>query len=936
MKKLTTLLFILFLACTASNIVAQEVPIDPELRKGVLDNGITYYIRHNEEPKERASFYIIQNVGALLEDDDQNGLAHFLEHMAFNGTENFEGKGIINTLQKNGVEFGRNLNAYTSFDETVYNISEVPTTTAGLMDTCLLILHDWCNYLSLTEEEIDAERGVITEEWRTRRTAQRRMMTEQMSYMLKGSKYTERDVIGTLDIIQNHDYKTLRNFYHDWYRTDLQAIAMVGDFDVDEMEEKVKALFSHIPAVENPKERYYVEVPFNKEPIYGLVTDKEAQHTSVNITFKHKPVARNARNLNYYRLGIIRALYDQMFSQRIDEIMQQENPPFVYGQSSYFEYVNNLDLYYIAAGCKKNEEAIALTSIMTENERVRQHGFTIGELERAKLNFLTNFESSYKQRDKITNDQYAKEYARNYLENEPIPGIAKEWEYVQAFMPTITIEEINKLAKEWISYENMVVVVSGPEGEDIKHLSEKEAFDIINSIKDSKIEAYEDEIIDAELMTEIPQGSAIKKIKELPILKAEEWTLENGIKVIYRFSDIEKDRIYLRAQSKGGTSLYEIEDLPSANMLDLVGAFGVADFDPSTLQKMLTGKNANISPYINHLSEGMNGNATIKNSTELFQLLYLRFTQPRFDKTVFASYMQQYSTFIENKKNNPANIIQDSTILILSGYHPRTLLLDQDFLDQVSLEKIKKIYRERFANAADFTFYVSGNITKEELTPLVETYIGGLNTSKTKEKWANNSANMPDGTTNKEISIPMHTPKSTVTIVYGDAKIKYNPKNIHCANILSDILDLRYTQKVREEKGGTYGVSVSSSISKYPSNNASLKIKFDCAPDMAQELSSIIHSVLDDIAQDGPTQEELNKVLSASKKNRASSFNQNTFWLNAMINKYWYKIDVVSPSFYEEIIEEITTEDIRKYTTYLLEKADLVEIIFSPEEGNEM
>ncbi len=923
----------IFMAFSSAPVVAQtDMPVDPELRKGVLDNGITYYIRHNEEPKERASFYIIQNVGALLEEDEQNGLAHFLEHMAFNGTENFEGKGIINTLQKNGVEFGRNLNAYTSLDETVYNISEVPTTTEGLLDTCLLILHDWCNYLQLTEEEIDAERGVITEEWRTRRTARSRMFNERIALMMKDSKYTERDVIGSLDVIQNHDYETLRNFYHDWYRTDLQAIAVVGDFDVDEMEAKVKELFSPIPAVENPKERYYVEVPFNEEPIFGLVTDKEATGTSVNVTFKHKPVPKEERGMAYYRLGMIRKLYEQMLSQRIDEIMQQENPPFTYGYSTYFEYVNNLDVYYIEAGCKKNEEAVALTTLMTENERVRRHGFTAGELERAKMNYMTHFESSYKQRDKISNDKFAKEYARNYLENEPIPGIAKEWEIVQEFTPTISVEEINALAKEWISYENMVVIVSGPEGEGIEHLSEEQAFGIINEVRNSEIEAYEDEEVATTLMTKIPKGSKLKKTKELPVLKAEEWTLKNGIKVIYRFSDIEKDRIYLSAQSKGGSSLYDLEDLPSAEMMSMVGNFGLSDFDPNTLSKMLAGKKVKVSPYLGEISEGISGNASPKDAETLFQMLYLSFMDPRFDETVYASLMQQYSTYLENKKNDPKSTIKDSISLITTGHHPRTLLFNQAFLDKVSLEKIEKIYRERFANAADFTFYISGNITKEEVLPFVETYIGGLNTAKGSEKWVDNGVEMPDGVTKKEVTVAMETPKSTVSIKYGDAKMAYSPENILYAKLFSDVLDLRYTEKVREEEGGTYGVGVWASMGQFPESEASLQIKFDCDPEKAKHLTTIIYSELEKIAKEGPTQEDLDKAVVTSKKNRATSFEKNNFWISAMRAKYWRDIDMVSTSYHEDIVADITPEDIQKFAAELLEKADVVEIMFFPEE----
>ncbi len=911
---------------------AQEMPVDPNVRIGVLDNGLTYYIRHNEEPKNRASFYRIQNVGALLENDAQNGLAHFLEHMSFNGTEHFPGKGIINTLQHNGVEFGRNLNAYTSFDETVYNISEVPTTNEALLDTCLLIMNDWCNYLSLTAEEIDAERGVITEEWRTRNNAQSRMWKERMSYLMRGSKYCERDVIGSLDVIQHHKYQTLRDFYHDWYRTDLQAIAIVGDFDVDTMETKVKELFSKIPAVENALERYYVNIPFNYEPIFGLITDKEATSTSINVSFKHMPVPRHEHDINYYRLGIIRSLYAQMFSQRIQEIIQQKEPPFVSARSMYTEYVHNLDLYYIDAGAKKNEEDKALSAIMTENERVKRFGFTPGELKRAKANYLTHFESAYKQRDKISNDSYAREYTRNYLENEPIPGIEREYELVQEMLPGISIDEINDLAKDWISYKHMVVIVTGSDADGITHLTEKQAFSIIDSVRNATIEPYEDKEVATELMTTTPKKSKIVNTKALPSLDAEEWTLKNGIKVVYRYSDIDKDKVFISAQSQGGTSLYVPEDLPSAQMTGIVSDFGLGEYDPISLKKILAGKKVRVRPYVGELSEGVSANGSPKDIKTLFQLLYLTFEQPRFDETIYESKIQQYSTYLGNRKNDPKSAINDSASLILSDYNPRTILFNEDFIKNVSLEKIEKIYKERFEDANDFTFFITGNISKEEVKPLVETYIGGLAVEDGDENWQDNNVEMPKGKIHKEVKIAMEMPKSTVFICYGNNNITYSPENILYAKLLGDILDLRYTEAVREKEGGTYGVSVDCSLDQYPDNEASLAISFDCDPERVKDLTPIIYQEFEKIAKDGPTTDDLNKVIVTSKKNRESAFDKNGFWLSAMRAYYWRGIDITLPSYYEDFVDKISPSDIQNFAKRIIEESDKTEIIFLPEE----
>jgi zinc protease len=492
---------------------------------------------------------------------------------------------------------------------------------------------------------------------------------------------------------------------------------------------------------------------------------------------------------------------------------------------------------------------------------------------------------------------------------------------------------LNQKAKEWISYENMVVIASGPEAEDIKHLTEEQAFGIINRVKAMAIAPYVDEAVSTSLLAEIPKGSKVKKTQELSVLQAEEWVLKNGIKVVYRYSDIEKDRVYLSAQSKGGSSLYDVEYLPSAQMTSLVGEFGLGDYDPTTLRKMLAGKKVKVSPYVGELSEGINANTIPQDIETMFQLLYMTFEQPRFDTTLFNSTMTQYYSYLENKKNDPKSAIKDSIATITTGYHPRTLLFDKAFLDQVSLEKIEKIYRERFADANDFTFYITGNITKDELQPLVETYIGGLKVVKGNENWVDNGVKMPEGAIHKDIKVTMNTPKATVSIKYGNAKMTYTPENILYAKFLSDILSLRYTEKVREEEGGTYGVGVRCSMGQFPENEAALSIGFDSAPEKVKDLVPIIYRELEMIANDGPTQEDLDKVVITSKKNRSQAFEKNGFWLGAMRSHYWRGMDVISTSYHEDIVAKITPADIKAFTAELLEKSDKVELVFLPKEN---
>ena len=545
--------FLLFTGANAQTDLTKPAPIDPDIRIGKLNNGLTYFIRKNKEPEKRASFYIIQNVGAILENDDQNGLAHFLEHMAFNGTQHFPGKGIISGLEKHGVAFGSNINAYTGFDETVYNLTNVPVDAPKLVDTCLLILNDWSHFLSLTDKEIDLERGVIGEEWRTSKNASRRMIFEVIPVILKGSKYAERDIIGNIDIIKNFSYNTLRDYYHKWYRTDLQAIAIVGDINVDEVEGKIKVLFSSIPAVVNPSTRNPVEVPFHKETYFVLATDKEAPQTSVSVVSLQKAVAPKDKNLNYVRESHLISLMNSMINTRVSELLQKENPPFVSGSISFGGYyAREYDAFTINSTARKNEEAAALQAIYTESERARRFGFTNGELKRAKASMLSSFENNFKQKDKINNDTYVDGIQSYFLTGEPLTSIDFDYEFLRQVIDGISAEEISAKFKEVMIDENRTIVVQGLEGTDVKHLTEQEALDIITKVKNLQLTLNEDKALGESLISEDLKGSKIVKTVPLPQFDAVEWTLGNNAKVIFRKAGDDKDNVLLSAFSFGG------------------------------------------------------------------------------------------------------------------------------------------------------------------------------------------------------------------------------------------------------------------------------------------------------------------------------------------------------------------------------------------------
>jgi zinc protease len=939
MKTIKSLLIIvavfLFSATAFSQIdLNRPAPIDPDIRMGKLDNGLTWFIRHNKEPEKRASFYIIQNVGAILENDDQNGLAHFLEHMAFNGTENFPGKAIISSLEKHGVAFGRNINAYTSFDETVYNLSDIPVEKPGLIDTCLLILNDWSDYISLDEKEIDLERGVIAEEWRTYKNANARMLFDKvLPVVLKGSKYAIRDVIGDIDVIRSFKPETLREFYKDWYRTDLQAIVVVGDINVDEIESKIKALFSGIPAVEDPPERYYSEVPYHEETYYVLATDKEAPQTSINVIALHNSVPAEQRNLNYLRDRSLISLMNSMLGSRISELLQKENPPFPSGSIYYGNYIpRKNDAFTISATAKQNEQAKALEAIYTEAERARRFGFGKGELDRAKARNLANLENTFKQKDKISNDTYVNWIKQYYLAGEPATSADFDLEFFKAVMDGITAEEVSQRFRELMIDENRTIIVQGLEGPEIKHLTEKEAIDIIEGVKESTLTPYEDSILSESLLNEDLEGSKIVKTVPLPQFDAEEWTLGNNTRVVFRKAEYEKDNIILSAFSLGGISKVENELVLSANMLPaILPMYGAGEFDNITLTKMLAGKKAAVTVSLSETAESITGSATPADFETMMQLLYLRVARPRFEQVAHNAIVERYSAFIGNMEKSPDKIISDSVALITTGYHPRTPILTKESVGSITLDDIQEIYTDRFGNADEFIFIIVGNIDKETVIPVVEKYIGSLPSTGRKETWTDRKVRQPEGRISRTINLPLTIPKATVLLSFAQ-ELKYNPHNYLGLEVIEGILDIVYTEKVREDEGGTYGVGISLSAQKRPVELGEALISFDCDPDRANDLLAIIYRELNDMMENGPSQENLEKTISNMLKTREENKLHNAYWSSILSRYYNYGINSDDPDNYENILKSFTVKDIKKIAGKMFKKADVVDLIFKPAE----
>ncbi len=934
--KLIKFFIAIIIVCVFSGINAQPqstpVPIDEDVVVGQLDNGLKYYIRKNVRPEDRADFYIVHNVGAILENDDQDGLAHFCEHMAFNGTKNFPDKGVLNFLERIGVKFGHNVNAFTGTDVTCYNLNDVPTTNKAWIDSALLILHDWSHYVSFEDEEIDAERGVIHEEWRTRRNADFRIRNKTSGVTYNNSKYSHRDVIGQLDVIDNCSYETMRNFYKDWYRTDLQAIIIVGDIDVEEMEQKVIKLFSEIPKNENPKERYDIEIPDNDEPLIDVVTDPEASNITIQVLYKHDIVIPEQKDQSYIILTLMRDFCTTMLNNRFSELVQKPNPPFVIGQSYYGSLARTKDMFVLFSIASPQKEKLALTTLLTEAEKVKRYGFTISELERAKKEFLSNLETSFKDKDNRKNNSFVWEYFSNFLTNEPIPSLDYYYTMIKQIVPMLTIEQINMLAKSFIVDKNIVVTISGSE-KDIESLPTKE--DILTeleSVKSAEIEAYKDEMSDKPLIENIPEaGKVVEEIKNEQ-LDATEWILSNGVKVVFKKTDFKDDEILMSAYSFGGASLYNLDDLPSANLTStMVEQYGLGDFSSIDLKKILTGKVVQVSPYIGDVEEGFEGSCSVNDLETLFMLTNLYFTNPRFDNDAHDAFLERISAYFQNMSMNPQKVFSDSVEIINADHNPRVQPMNVEYLEKVEFEKVKRIYKERFADANNFTFFFVGNIDVNTFKPLVETYLASLPNISNNETYMDNGVRAPKNTVERVITKKLEVPKSTVSINYS-GEFDYDDyfERIN-ARVISHVLELRFTEVIREKEGGTYGVRVRMSTAKYPWEKYKLKIQFDCDNEKAEKLKKLVYEEIERIVKEGPSQTDLDKAKKYFIKKREEGLKENKFWLSKMKNAYYYGNENIKLEDYKEFIDKVTIKSVKKTAKKHIDPNKYVEVLLMPE-----
>lgn len=904
--------------------------VNQKVKKGVLPNGMTYYIYPTTVNKNTASYYIIQNVGSILENDQQKGLAHFLEHMAFNGTKHFEGKGILNTLQKQGAIFGKNINAYTSTDETVYNLDNIPSKDGGVVDTCLLVLHDWSNFLSLTNEEIDAERGVITEEWRTRQNARARIYSQLAPYFYNNSLYADRMPIGDMAIIKNFKYQVLKDFYKDWYRPDLQAIAIVGDINADEIEAKIKKLFADIPTPVNPKKRFEIAIPEREEPTFKLALDKEVSASSISFMIRH--TAEKAVN-NYAELEKTtqRRVAFSILNNRLSEMAQKQECPFKGAQIGYQNYSRLNDIWILSISPKPGKQADAFNTVMKEWVRAYKFGFSKGEIDRAVAETTSNYENYLEKVNEISHKQVIEMVKDDYLDHEVIADPVVEFEMTKSILKNLDTKTLQEQIAKLYTRQNRVVTVTGVEGEE--NLTQEKAFDIIQKAEnDPSMQPFVDTFSSKSLMGNLvlKPGKIVSEQKTAAI-EATTFVLSNGVKVHYKFADKNKKEVQLNAESFGGTSLYETEDLPSASRAtSLAMMSGVGALSSVELEKVLKGKNANSTVNIGAIKQNVSAIANTKDIETMMQLVHLRFVQPRFDNQMYALLKQKLENSLKNRENDISAKMEDSlTAAIYGKNNPRIRAFNQKYIDNLSFDKMKSIYLDRFSDVSNFEFYIVGDVTPEVLKPLLEKYIASINGIKRKGKFKNDMPKWVSHKIDKDVFIKMEEPKSSVRIAFLQ-NYDYSQRNSILVSYLGDILTLRYTESLREKEGGTYGTQVKSTMEKLPVSQAGIQISFDCDADKAEHLLSIAYQEMEKIKKGEIVAEDIEKTRTSYLKSREDSKNFNNYSMNLIYNYFSNDYNMNDPENFENIVKSVTAKDIQEFANSFLNKADTMEVVFKP------
>ena len=929
---LLLMLAMLFALPSAAQQKGEQLPVDPSITIGKLKNGITYYIRHNEKPDNLVNFYIAQKVGSIQEEESQRGLAHFLEHMCFNGTEHFPGKSLINYLEGIGVKFGADLNAYTSIDETVYNINNVPVGTPGAIDSCLWILRDWADGLTLAAEEIDKERGVIHEEWRGRNTAMMRMQERMLADIFPDSRYGKRLPIGIMEVVDNFPYQALRDYYEKWYRPDLQGIVVVGDIDVKEVEKKIKKIFGKIKKAKNPAERVYYPVDDNKEMIFSQQIDKEQQNYMLQLMYKHDVPSRDQRNTKEYIVeNTKRSFAIGMLNSRFGEIMSKENPPYMRAGVGYSDFgvAQTKKAFTVMVQCKPEQIMEAIPMVFTEVERARRFGFTEPEFKRVKESMIAGMDSWYAERDKRTSEYYIQNCVRHFLDEIDMMAPEDEYKLSIEIINSLTLEEINKVIPSLHREDNRVAVSFAPEREGMTYPGKNDIEQLLSMVGNARIAPYEDNAVDAPLLENIPEGGKVVKSEEGK-WGSTIWTLSNGIKVILKPTDFQADKLSVAGYKVGGTNRYPDSEKVNIGMLSALSSIGgYGAFDATQLGKKLSGStaSANVSsgPYYDVISAG----CSPKDAEEMFQLMYLKYTSPRKDEKAYESYTTRMRNSLKDRNLNPNTALSDTMVVAMYGNHPRVQPFVAADIDKINYDRVLELYKDRTSDATGYMFFIVGNIYLDAIKPLVERYIGALPCNGRVENIEKTTVETRKGIYRNNFKNKMENPTGTENIIYT-GKIEPSLKNRLVMSFLNQVLNIVYTEEVREKEGGTYGVGVRGSISKLPEGEFTLMVNFKMAPERREELAAIVTREFEKLAAEGPVAEQVEKVRSYMLKSFEESQKKNAAWMNWLYNNYFENED--SHTGYEELVKSITTEDIRLLAKYILDQGNFIEVSMTPAE----
>lgn len=907
--------------------LTQIIAVDSQVRVGRLPNGLQYFVRANGQPRGRAELRLVVNAGSVLEEDDQRGLAHFVEHMSFNGTQHFPGQDVAAFIQALGMQFGAHVNAHTSFDETVYQL-QIPTDRRVIIDRSLLIMEDWAHNVSFEPAEIEKERGVVLEEWRLGLGAESRLRDAQMPILLKGARYADRSPIGRPEIIQNVSPARLRQFYTDWYRPDLMAVVAVGDFDPAAVESMIVSHFGPIPAAAAPRARTIYTVPPHADTLYSLASDREATATTVSVF--SLSAAGDQRTVGTYREQMVERLFTRLLSARFEEIAHAPNAPFLAAETNRGLFVRSAVVTTVGALVPDGGAERGLSALFTEAERVVRHGFTATELEREKLDSQRYLDEALLEKDKSPSGPLADELVRHVVQDEPVPGIVYEQAMSHRFLPGITLAEVNALARSWIPEGNRVVAVTAPERPGLSLPTPARLSAMIATVNRATLSAYVDRVNAQPLLAPLPTPGAVVRSSTREAIGVTEWQLSNGVRVILKPTPYKEDEILFRAVSPGGTSLASDQDLVAAETAErVIAEGGLGQFSSLDLTKMLAGSSTAVQADINEVDEGLRGGAIKKDVEKMFQLIYLTFTAPRADPAQFEALKARLRPMLSNQQARPETAFREALASALTQGNPRARPLTAATVDQMNLDRSMAFYRNRFADASDFTFVFVGSLDVQAMKPLVERYLGSLPSIRRVEAAVDRGVHPPPGIVERQV-VKGVDPRSQVAIVFTGP---FQNDQMHrvLVKTMSEMLAGNLHHTLREELGGTYGVSVEPRFSKYPTAEYQISIGFSCDPARVTELTAQAWKVIQQFRQDGPSSGQLAGGRTALDRELETGFQENADLLNELMTKVEYGEDVADVFNMRPFYDQLTTTSLRDAAREYLNAGRYVQVTLRPE-----